>query len=133
LNQAGFFMGLGYEHGADVGDALALAERCCRQAGLAAADLNSIASIDHKVEDGMIMAIARHFGCGVQFFPATALEVETPRLINPSESVFRAVGCHGVAEAAALAAAGPVASLVIPKTKSGRVTCAIARRGELER
>ena len=41
--------------------------------------------------------------------------------------MFDAVGAHGVAEAAALAAAGPEATLVVPKTKSDRATCAIAR------
>jgi cobalt-precorrin 5A hydrolase/precorrin-3B C17-methyltransferase len=62
-----------------------------------------------------------------RFFPATRLEAETPRLANPSEPVFREVGCHGVAEGAALAAAGPGGALMVPKAKAARVTCAIAR------
>ena len=37
------------------------------------------------------------------------------------------VGTPGVAEAAALAAAGPDAELIVAKTKSKRATCAIAR------
>ncbi len=37
------------------------------------------------------------------------------------------VGTPGVAEAAALAAAGPDAELIVPKTKSKRATVAIAR------
>src|SRR5690606_35865102 len=39
---------------------------------------------------------------------------------------FAEVGCHGVAEGAALAAAGAKASLVVAKTKSQRATCAMA-------
>ena len=60
-------------------------------------------------------------------FPAGRLEAETPRLANPSAAVFAATGCHGVAEGAALAAAGPEGALVVAKTKSARATCAIAR------
>jgi cobalt-precorrin 5A hydrolase/precorrin-3B C17-methyltransferase len=41
--------------------------------------------------------------------------------------VFRATGCWGVAEGAALAAVGPAGSLVVSKQRSRRATCAIAR------
>ena len=58
------------------------------------------------------------------------MEAETPRLANPSELVFREVGAHSVAEAAALAAAGPASALIVPKAKSLRATCAIAQTVE---
>lgn len=129
MSGAEFFMGLGYESGADPADVLRLAEQACALAGIAASELAVIASLDSKAEDGMVTAIGRHFGCRTQHFSAAILEAETPRLLNPSEAVFRQIGCHGVAEAAALAAAGPNAALVVPKTKGDRATCAIARRG----
>jgi cobalt-precorrin 5A hydrolase/precorrin-3B C17-methyltransferase len=66
-------------------------------------------------------------GAPARFFSAKRLERETPRLANPSETVFRAVGCHGVAEAAALAAAGPRGELIVAKAASRRATVAIAR------
>src|SRR5437660_403001 len=62
-----------------------------------------------------------------RFFPASRLLAETPRLTQHSEATFRATGCWGVAEGAALAAAGPDGALVVPKRKSRRATCAIAR------
>ena len=40
--------------------------------------------------------------------------------------MFRAVGCHGVSEAAALAATGAEGTLRVAKTQSRRATCAIA-------
>ena len=40
--------------------------------------------------------------------------------------MFREVGCHGVSEGAALAAAGPDGALIAAKTKSARATCALA-------
>lgn len=123
------YIGVGHETGADLAAALALVQQCCRQAGLTPGEIAAIASLESKAADGIVDGLGRQFGCAVQYFTAAALEAETPRLLNPSDQVFEAVGCHGVAEAAALAAAGPVASLIVPKTKGGRVTCAIARRG----
>ena len=51
------------------------------------------------------LALAERLPVPARFVDAAALEAETPRLANPSAVVFREVGCHGVAEAAALAAA----------------------------
>lgn len=126
-------MGIGHARDADPAEAMALVGRCCRAAGLSGGDLAVIASVEHKAEAGIVAAIARHYGCQARYFGVAALEAETPRLLNPSDTVFRALGCHGVAEAAALAAAGPAASLVVPKTKGPGVTCAIARRLDLGR
>jgi cobalt-precorrin 5A hydrolase len=56
------------------------------------------------------------------------LERETPRIKNPSAVVFARVGCHGVAESAAMAAMSALdAELVLPKIKSAHATAAIAR------
>jgi cobalt-precorrin 5A hydrolase/precorrin-3B C17-methyltransferase len=62
----------------------------------------------------------------VRLFDAATLEAEAPRLANPSEKVFAEVGCHGVAEGAALALAGPEGRLLVPKRKSANATCALA-------
>jgi cobalt-precorrin 5A hydrolase / precorrin-3B C17-methyltransferase len=62
-----------------------------------------------------------------RFFPASRLLAETERLSERSAAAFRATGCWGVAEGAALAAAGPGGVLVVSKRKSRRATCAVAR------
>jgi cobalt-precorrin 5A hydrolase/precorrin-3B C17-methyltransferase len=62
-----------------------------------------------------------------RFFPVARLLTETERLSERSAAAFRATGCWGVAEGAALAAAGPGGALVVPKRKSRRATCAVAR------
>ena len=46
--------------------------------------------------------LANETGIPLRFFDAKQLEQETPRLINPSKTVYAEVGCHGVAESAAL-------------------------------
>ncbi len=63
-------------------------------------------------------------------FNAAELEAEAARLANPSDVVFAEVGCHGVSEGAALAAAGKDAILVVEKSKTANTTCAIAKAAE---
>ena len=86
-----------------------------------------IYSIDLKMDEPGIAETAASVSVPLRFFDPDTLEAETPRLANPSEVVFREVGAHGVAEAAALAAAGIQSALLVPKVKSPRATCAIAR------
>ena len=86
-----------------------------------------VVSLDLKADEPAVLNLGEELGVATRFFDAAALEGETPRLAKPSETVFAAVGCHGVAEAAALAAAGPEARLVVTKTRSGRATCAVAQ------
>ncbi|MBL4740789.1 MAG: precorrin-3B C(17)-methyltransferase, partial [Sneathiella sp.] len=85
-----------------------------------------VTSIDLKSDERAVHVAADHFGQTPRFYTASELEAEAPRLKTPSDIVFSEVGCHGVSEGAALAAAGQSASLIVPKVKSKRATCAIA-------
>jgi len=123
------YLGIGHESAATGADLAALVIDCLGRLNLTAADLACIASIDQKAAAGLVAALANRLGVAVRYFDAATLEAETPRLLNPSETVFRQMGCHGVAEAAALAAGGTDAILVLPKTAGKGVTCAIARAG----
>ncbi|ENN89327.1 putative precorrin-3B C17-methyltransferase protein [Rhizobium freirei PRF 81] len=124
-----YILGLGCERGTDWNDVRALAERAFQEIGIGSEQVLAVASIDARIEEPAILEVAAHFRLPLRFFEAAALERETPRLKNPSELVFAHVGCHGVAEAAALAAAGLDAELALPKIKSGFATAAIARIG----
>ncbi|MBX9458936.1 MAG: cobalamin biosynthesis protein [Rhizobium sp.] len=86
----------------------------------------AIATIFGRAEHIAIQGVAGYLGVPVVVFDAARLEQETPRLHNPSVSLYERIGCHGVAEAAALAAAGPGAILLVGKTKVGGVTVAVA-------
>ena len=120
-------VGIGCERGAAPEEVVALATSCLDRAGLAADAVAGVYSIDLKSDEPAVHAVACALGVSARFIGASALEAEAPRLRNPSDFVFREVGCHGVAEGAALAAAGPDGELVVEKTKSARATCAIAR------
>ncbi len=120
-------LGLGCERGAPADEVIDLAHRTLGEHGLAEAALAAVVSLELKAGEPALEALAEALGVPARFFPAARLEQETPRLADPSELVFREVGCHGVAEGAALAAAGPDGELVVPKVRSARATCAVAR------
>ena len=119
-------LGVGCERDTPAEDLWALVERAFIATGLALDAVACVASLDLKSDEAAVHALAARLGVPARFFTAAALEAETPRLANPSEVVFKAVGCHGVAEGAALAAAGPGGRLLVAKTKDVRATCAVA-------
>jgi len=119
-------VGIGCERNAEPEEVVDLVTQTLADAGLSDGAVAAVFSIDLKMDEPAVHAVAAALGVPVRFFDAARLETETPRLQNPSEAVFREVGCHGVAEGAALAAAGPEGELVVPKRKSRRATCAIA-------
>ncbi|MBW3095744.1 precorrin-3B C(17)-methyltransferase [Pseudohoeflea coraliihabitans] len=120
-------LGLGCERGADAEEVWQLAMATLGDAGLAAEAVGVIVSLDVKADEAAIHAVAERLGCPARFFPAQRLEAERGRLATPSDVVFQEVGCHGVAEGAALAAAGTEGVLLVAKQKSQRATAAIAQ------
>ncbi|GAA0566745.1 precorrin-3B C(17)-methyltransferase [Caenispirillum bisanense] len=120
-------LGVGCERGADPAELRDLVARTLAEAGLSEKAVACVCSLDLKADEAAVRALAADLGVPARFFTAAELERETPRLATPSDVVFAEVGCHGVSEGAALAAAGPEAALVVPKAKSPRATCAVAR------
>lgn len=123
------FLGIGADREATADELRALALAALAKLGRPFDAVACIASIDLKAGMEPVEDLADELGVPIRFFSAARLEKETPRLANPSDAVFRKVGCHGVAEAAALAAGGDAATLIVPKTKSAHATLAIARVG----
>lgn len=120
-------LGLGFRAFVTAAELIALAEEALGRAGFSPGDLTAIASIDSKRDDAALQAVARHYGVPLRLFDAAALQAEAARVTAPSSSVQAATGTSSVAEAAALAAAGPQALLVVAKIKSAVATAAIAR------
>ncbi|HUF87568.1 MAG TPA: precorrin-3B C(17)-methyltransferase [Thermohalobaculum sp.] len=122
-----FALGCGCARGCPPEELAALAGEALAEAGIAAGAVAAVFSLDLKADEPAVGALARRLGVPLRLFDAAALEAETPRLATPSEVVFAEVGCHGVAEGAALAGAGPRGALVVSKRKSASATVAIAR------
>lgn len=122
-----FVLGIGAARGCPTDELEGLLADVLAEADLAPGAIACIATLDLKADERAILDLAARLDLPVRLFDAATLEQETPRLANPSEVVFREVGCHGVAEAAALSMAGPDARLIVPKRKSANATVAIAR------
>jgi cobalt-precorrin 5A hydrolase len=102
------------------------------QAALAASvshahDLKAIAIPCVKSGETGVVSAARARGVELTLVTAEALLAANARTRTRSARSLAALGVHSVAEASALAAAGPAASLLGPRTCVGPVTCALAR------
>ncbi|WP_457299499.1 cobalamin biosynthesis protein [Phyllobacterium sp. P5_D12] len=121
-----YALGVGCERGCVPDELLDLVNKVLQDAAIESSDLSGIHSIDLRWGEPAIVNVARKFNCPVRYFSASILEEQTPSLLNPSDRVFALMGCHGVAEAAALAGVGPTGVLVVGKTKSAHATAALA-------
>ncbi len=119
-------LGVGCERGCAPEELQALVAETLATQQLAPESVAGVYSLDLKADEPAVHALGAWLQRPVRFFPAEVLEQEAARLAHPSEVVFREVGCHGVSEGAALAAAGPASVLCVPKQKSARATCALA-------
>ncbi|CZT35484.1 cobalamin biosynthesis protein [Rhizobium sp. 9140] len=121
----GLVLGLGCRPGSSAAEVLDLARAVLAEAGYPALPLHAVASLDARATEPAILAIADAFAVPLLTFNATRLEEETPRIVTPSADVFRLTGCHSVAEASALAAAGIGGRLVVAKRASRQATAAV--------
>lgn len=119
-------IGVGCERNARPVELIRLVQTTLSDHGIARDSIAGVYSLDLKADEPAMQELARWLGVPFRVFDAARLEAEAPRLANPSDAVFAEVGCHGVSEGAALAAAGPEATLIVPKVKSERATCAMA-------
>jgi cobalt-precorrin 5A hydrolase/precorrin-3B C17-methyltransferase len=120
-------LGIGCERFCPAEEIAALACDSLAEAGLAPGAVAAVVSVALKADEPGIHALAQALGVPPRFFSAERLLAETERLTVRSEAAFRATGCWGVAEGAALAAAGAEGALVAARRQSRRATCAIAR------
>ena len=120
-------LGLGFRSVATVDDLLAVARTALDKAGLSATDLTAVASIDGKANSSSLQQLVAGLGVPLVLFDAAVLAAQASRLQSPSTAVVAAIGVPSVAEAAALAAAGPSARLLVSKIISPVATAAIAR------
>jgi len=118
--------GIGAERGVSAEEVIALVNASLLFADLAPQSLAALATIDIKADETAFHAAAAHFGVPLRIFTAAELNEERHRLANPSAIVEAETGTPGVAEAAALKAG----TLLLPKRKSQRATCAIGQAKE---
>ncbi|MEA3197279.1 MAG: cobalt-precorrin hydrolase [Gammaproteobacteria bacterium] len=97
---------------------------------LAGHELGLIAVPAVKGTEAGIVAAAAARGVRLMLIAQKALEAADVRTLTRSARSMETMNVHSVAEAAALAAAGPNARLLAPRVAVGPVTCALAE-GEI--
>ena len=122
-----FIIGIGCARGADVEEVFEFVSAQLIIHDIHACAIAAIASIDLKADEPAILVLAERLDVPFRVFTANELEALTPRLANPSQTVFDEIGAHGVAEAAALASACSAAVLHVEKQKSRDATMAAVR------
>ncbi|AQS70251.1 precorrin-3B C(17)-methyltransferase [Streptomyces pactum] len=127
LRPPSLVVGVGASRGAPLDEVLGLVEGALRDAGLSAASVAELATVDAKAEEPGIVGAAERLGVPLVTYSAGELaDVAVP---NPSDAPLAAVGTPSVAEAAALVRGG---ELLVPKRKSAArpamATCAVVRR-----
>ncbi len=115
-------IGIGCERGTDPDEVRNLIKSTLEKSNLSPNAVADYASIDLKEDEEALSQFPN-----VTFFAAEELAAQSGKIASPSAYVEETVGTPSVAEAAALAAAGPESKLIVTKTKSKRATLAIAQ------
>jgi cobalt-precorrin 5A hydrolase len=130
LDQAMIVAGIGCRAGTPAHDIEAALSAALVEARLDSKVLGIIATSQAKADEPGIAAAVLARGARLVLVPQHELEAAGARVTTRSERVLAITGVPSLAEAAALAAAGPDARLLVPRVAVGPVTCALAIVGE---
>lgn len=115
-------VGIGCERGVAEVEVAAAVTATCAAHDLALEAICDYATIDVKRDEAGLIAYAATMNHPLRFFPAD--DLNRPAVPNSSAAAMKAVGAQGVAEPAALLAAG-ARRLLVEKHVQGRVTVAV--------
>jgi len=121
--------GVGCRRGAPASDIEAAIRASLAHANVAASALDAVATIASKSTESGIKAAAGRLGVAFVLVSEADIKAATERIETRSARVLTLIGVPAVAEAAALAAAGPAARLISPRLVMGTATCALAASG----
>jgi cobalt-precorrin 5A hydrolase len=119
--------GLGYRKAISAAEVEAAIAAALAQSLLESAQLALIAVPETKGTEAGLLAAAAARGVALKLIPQLMLEAANPRTLTHSARSMALMKVNSVAEAAALAAAGPQARLLAPRIAIGSVTCALAQ------
>jgi cobalt-precorrin 5A hydrolase len=128
VGEAMIVAGIGCRKGASAVEISAVIADALARAGLDTLDL--VAAPESKGGEHGVAAAAAALGVPLVLVAKANLEAAGARTKTRSERVLALIGVPSVAEAAALAAGGPAARLILPRITVGVATCALAVGGE---
>jgi cobalt-precorrin 5A hydrolase len=129
MGKAMIVAGVGCRRDAPAADIEAAIAAACSRAGVATDALGLIATAAFKSGERGIEGAASKLGIAIVLVPQDELGAASQRAMTHSARVAARVGVPSVAEAAALAAAGPAARLLGRHIIIGAATCALAETG----
>jgi len=118
--------GIGCRKGARAADIEGAIMAAFARLGVATTELGLIATSAAKGGEPGIGAAALAIGVPLVLISQGDLATAGVRAATRSERVIELAGVPSVAEAAALAAGGPAARLIVPRIAVGPATCALA-------
>ena len=119
--------GLGLRPRTGEADILACLDRALAAAGLGGETVACFSTIAGRVDEAGLIDAAASRKAALVAIPDEALRGFEAACATRSTRIASLYGVGSVAEAAALAAAGPGGELVLPRIATDRVTCALAR------
>jgi cobalt-precorrin 5A hydrolase len=126
VGEAMIVAGIGYRKGASVEEIGAALDTALERAGRPLAKIDLLATSARKRDEAGLAETAASRGLRLVFVEQGELEIASARGATWSRRVLALAGVPSVAEAAALAAGGPKAKLILPRIVVGPVTCALA-------
>ena len=130
VGEAVIVAGIGCRKGATAAEVDAALDTALERAGRPLAGIDLMATAASKSGEGGIAASSAARRLRLIFVNQADLETAGARGATWSARVLALAGVPSVAEAAALAACGPKARLILPRIVVGKVTCALAESGE---
>jgi len=119
-------VGVGCRRGVQCAEIEALFEQVFQEQRLSPLSVGLVATASLKADEPGLLEFAQRHGVPLRCFEVKELASVSPP--TPSETVRAKIGVLGVAEPAALLAAGEDGVLIVPKQRGQRVTLAVARR-----
>ena len=119
--------GIGLRPGTSEAEIADCLDRALAEAGLSLEPSPRIATLAARCAEPGLLAVARTRDVELVAIPDEALKGFEASCATRSTRIASLYGVGSVAEAAALAAAGPGGVLIQPRIATARVTCALAR------
>ena len=119
--------GVGFRHSVEADEIVALVEQALERAALPRNALSRLATVEALATLPAFMEAARRLDVIAAPVAQAALSASAPHVRTQSARSVAAHGVGSVAEAAALAAAGSRAQLILERIASASATCALAR------
>ena len=127
MNRGRLIAGIGLRPGTSEADIAACLNEALLAAGLAGEPVPRMATLAARGTEPGLLALAKARSAELVAIPDEALKGFEAACATRSTRIASLYGVGSVAEAAALAAAGPGGVLVQARIATARVTCALAR------